>query len=214
MQYTELLCLATGSAKGDVLSKRGNKVAKAPPVGRRLQEVRKQRQMTLDQLAAASGISKSMLSQIERELANPTFATLWNIAQSLGLEISTLTGETEPDARSDQAIETMRGHFTPTLQSADGCCLLRILSPVTTASRIEWYRLEMDRAGKLESEPHAAGTLEHLTCLDGTIRVASGGAEQILAKGDTARYRGDIPHLIENTGESAAQALLVVLYSG
>ena len=51
-----------------------------PQLGPRLQQIRKKRRLTLDQLAVMSGVSRSMLSQIERGQTNPTFATLWNPA--------------------------------------------------------------------------------------------------------------------------------------
>jgi transcriptional regulator with XRE-family HTH domain len=196
------------------LAKSRVKVPKAPPLGPRLQAARKKRRLTLDQLADLSNISKSMLSQIERGQANPTFATLWNIAHALGLKIGSFIADTQPPESGEGGMETMRAHNTPTLQSGDGRCLLRILSPVATASELEWYRIEFDKHGRLESEPHAAGTFEHLTCLKGSVRVESGGGEQLLSKGDTARYKGDVPHLIENVGKSGAIALLVVLYRG
>lgn len=195
------------------MAKRHSTVPKAPSLGPRLQEARKQRRLTLEQLAERSGISKSMLSQIERGLANPTVATLWNIAHALGLEIGSLIGTAESEVTPAAQVETMSANYTPTIRSADGRCLLKILSPVDAASRVEWYRLEMKCNGLLESQPHAIGAVEHLTCLEGTIRVVSGKGEQLLSKGDTARYPGDIKHLIENTGNTEAQALLVVLYS-
>jgi len=189
------------------------RVPEAPSLGPQLQEARKRSHLTLEQLAQISGISKSMLSQIERGQANPTFATLWNIAHALGLDIGSMIGEVEPGEAPSSKVEVMRAHSTPTLRSADGRCVLRIVSPVETASRVEWYQLNMDQGGLLESEPHAFGTVEHLTCLSGDIRVVSGADEQRLAPGDTARYRGDVPHAIGNIGDGGAVALLVLLYS-
>jgi transcriptional regulator with XRE-family HTH domain len=189
------------------------RVPEAPSLGPRLQEARKRLDLTLEQLARISGISKSMLSQIERGQANPTFATLWNIAHALGLDIGSMIGEVPPGVAPSSKVEVMRAHSTPTLRSADGRCVLRIVSPVETASRFEWYQLIMDQGGLLESEPHARGTVEHLTCLSGDIRVLSGNDEQRLSPGDTARYRGDVPHAIGNIGDGGAAALLVLLYS-
>ncbi len=61
------------------------------------------------------------------------------------------------------------------------------------------------------SDPHGPGTVEHLTVLDGTLEVESGGESAEVAAGDTARYRVDENHAIRNTGAGAAKALLVVL---
>lgn len=185
---------------------------KPPALGPRLHTIRKARGLTLDELSERSGISKSMLSQIERGQTNPTFGTLWNITQSLGLELSELV---EAGVRkAGAAIERLAGNLTPTIASKDGGCLLRILSPPGTAGLMEWYELTVEPGRALESEPHGLGAMEHLTCLAGRLQVRSAEAEQELAAGDTARYRGDVPHAIANPGKQPARALLVVITGG
>jgi len=184
--------------------------SKPPALGPRLHAIRKARALTLDELSERSGISKSMLSQIERGQANPTFGTLWNITQSLGLEFAELV-EGAGAAKREGAIERLAGNLTPTIRSADGACELRILSPGSTAGLMEWYELILQPAGCLESEPHGQGAVEHLSCLAGELEVRSGAAEQRLAAGDTVRYRGDVAHAIANPGKAPAKALLVVL---
>ena len=56
-----------------------------PLLGPRLHQLRKRKKLTLDELAVMSGVSRSMLSQIERGQTNPTFATLWNLTRALGV---------------------------------------------------------------------------------------------------------------------------------
>jgi XRE family transcriptional regulator, regulator of sulfur utilization len=51
-----------------------------PAIGAIVKSIRKRRNLTLEQLAQRSYVSKSMLSQTERELTNPTIATLWSLA--------------------------------------------------------------------------------------------------------------------------------------
>ncbi len=198
-----------GKAAAGAASGRG-----APPaLGPRLHALRKARGLTLDALSEGSGISKSMLSQIERGQANPTFGTLWNITRSLGIEFAELV-EGRNATRRLPPIERLSGPATPTIRSADGKCALRILSPGSTAGLMEWYEMTLDPGGLLESEPHNQGAVEHLTCLAGELQVRSAEAEQRLAAGDTVRYRGDVPHAIANPGRKAAKALLVVLTGG
>lgn len=74
-----------------------------PELGPLLREKRQFHGLTLEELAKASGVSRSMLSPVERGEANPTFATLWSLTQALGLSIDDLVGaETEtPSARVD-----------------------------------------------------------------------------------------------------------------
>ncbi|MEL6364054.1 MAG: XRE family transcriptional regulator [Pseudomonadota bacterium] len=179
----------------------------APEIGPRLQARRRALGWTLEDLAARSGVSRSMLSQIERGRANPTFATLWGLTRALGLDLSEL-GET-PAASG--AVEVAPAHFTPEIKSADGLCTLRILSPIDLAGRTEWYELTVEPGGALVSEPHAAGSREHLTALDGALEIESGPSTGRVEAGATARYAADAPHIIRNGGAEPARALLVVL---
>ena len=56
---------------------------RTPRIGPAIQKERKLRKLTLEQLSVQSGVSKSMLSQIERGEANPTFAVVWSLTQAL-----------------------------------------------------------------------------------------------------------------------------------
>src|SRR5690349_11830830 len=87
---------------------------KPPAIGPRLQAQRKARALTLAELASASGVSRSMLSEIERGNANPTFGTLWHLTRALGLDFNGLIEGVRGDPRS---IERQTGHSTPVIRS-------------------------------------------------------------------------------------------------
>lgn len=181
----------------------------APEIGSRLQALRKQRGMSLDDLALASRISRSMLSQVERGRANPTFATLWALTQALGVDIPTLIGDAADER--EQAIAVVGAHNIPRIQSADGHCTLAILSPPETTGEAEWYMLEIEPGASLTSQPHAPGCREHLSLLQGEALVISAESQARGSEGATLRYRGDVPHSISNTGAGKLKALLVVM---
>src|SRR5690348_9594569 len=109
-----------------------------------------------------------MLSEIERGNANPTYGTLWHLTQALGLDLNELVGTVSGHPRS---IERQPGHSTPVIRSADGSCTLQILSPASMVSITEWYLLNFEPDGRLVSDPHSAGTIEHLHCTQGEITV-------------------------------------------
>ena len=180
----------------------------APQLGPRLKSIRRARNLSLDDLAALSGVSKSMLSQVERGQANPTFATLWSLTTALDLELPELIGL--QSSVSHPGIEVTVGGFTPEIRTDDGLCTLRILSPTQSAGQIEWYDLILQPGGALVSQPHARGAREHLTVRDGVLQVASGGDSVEVLQDATARYAADVPHAIRNLGKTAARALLVV----
>ncbi len=180
-----------------------------PPLGPHVQQLRKKKRLTLDQLAAMSGVSRSMLSQIERGETNPTFATLWNLTRALGVDLAELVrGQSN---RQAAAITLAPAHFTPEIRTADGGCLLRILSPGENAGGFEWYELIIQPGGALISEAHGHGAMEHLTLLEGALEVRSGDETVDVTAGATARYPVDAPHAIRNRTKVIARALLVVV---
>jgi len=89
----------------------------APAIGPRIQATRKKQHLSLEQLAARSGVSKSLLSQIERGEANPTFATLWNLTRALDLEFSDLIGMHSSAGRG--VIETIPAGLIPDLDRSN-----------------------------------------------------------------------------------------------
>jgi len=181
-----------------------------PPLGARIRSERKARRLTLDDMAARSGVSKSMLSQIERGKVNPTFVVLWNLTLALGIEFADLVGGTAGEGRKSELIEHRKAYATPVIKSADGLCELRILSPTRTILPIEWYEVRFQPAGVLASEPHAVGTFEYLTCFDGVFRITLGGNAYEIQEGETAQYFADQPRRIENPGRVPARGILVV----
>ncbi|RZI57175.1 MAG: XRE family transcriptional regulator [Rubrivivax sp.] len=181
-----------------------------PRVGATLQTLRQAQGLSLDELSRRAGVSKSMLSQIERNQANPTVAVVWRLANALRVELSELLGGERPAAPT---IEVVASHGTPALSSPDGLCRLRILGPIDLAGNFEWYELTVQPGGALESAAHEPGSREHLSVLGGELEVTAGGSRQTVKTGETARYAVDGAHAIRNLSKKTATALLVVLHA-
>ena len=181
-----------------------------PDIGQTIKDLRTSRSLTLDQLANQSGLSKSMLSQIERNKTNPTVGTLWSLTQALGVDIGELLGNRSDNGKSKKAINIVKAHKIPEIQSADGKCSLKILGPLDLVSHMEWYDVDLEPGGILDSEPHSDGTREHLTVLEGSVTVSTGDEKQVLDQNDTARYDADIHHYIKNHTDNPAKAILIV----
>jgi transcriptional regulator with XRE-family HTH domain len=180
-----------------------------PEVGATLQKLRLARGLTLDDLSRAAGVSKSMLSQIEREKANPTIAVAWRLSNALGIGIGELLSD---ETREVETIRVVDAHETPTLPGDHAGYVLRILGPMELAGKFEWYELTLAPGGELVSQPHDPGATEHLTVLHGALEVEVDGAKKKLKLGGTARYQADRAHAIRNAGKSEAKALMVVIH--
>jgi transcriptional regulator with XRE-family HTH domain len=182
----------------------------APPeVGASLQRLRLARGLTLEDLSRIAGVSKSMLSQIEREKANPTIAITWRLANALGVGISELLAS---ETREVEPIRVLDAHETPTLPGSHAGYVLRILGPMELAGKYEWYELTLAPGGELASQAHDPGTNEHLTVLNGAIEVEVGATKRKVRTGGTARYPADQDHVLRNVAKTEAKALLVVVH--
>ena len=180
-----------------------------PAVGRRIREIRTSHNLTLDDLSLKSGVSKSMLSQIESESVNPTIATVWKIANGLGIQFQALLeGKDEPQAD----IHITRRSEATVLDTSDGEVHFQVLSPLKLADDLEFYILNINPRGILDSAAHYKGTEEYLTVLEGSIRVTTGEKREELGPGDFIIYDVDLPHSIENLLDEPARAHLVVRF--
>ena len=172
----------------------------------RLREERAAKGLSLDALAKLSGVSRSMLSQIERGESSPTVASLWNLTRALNVDFSTLLDqETEPQ---HPIREIVHSDQTPVIRNRAAGCVIRILSAPEEVGGTEIYDIRFNKGGALESAPHKKGCLEHLTVLEGEIQIISDGEEAGISAGDTIRYAADVDHTIR--APKAARALLIV----
>lgn len=174
----------------------------------RVTELRKKRGLTLEQLAAASGVSRSMLSQIERGKANPTLAVTLRIAQAFGMNIGDLVDQPWTASR----IEVVRGDDASQLFRDDHDCRIRTLSPLNMEKNVEFYEIRLAPGARLKSAAHFDGTRELLTITQGHARISAGENRCELGPGDSAHYHADLEHTIENSGEGELVSFLVVTY--
>lgn len=177
--------------------------------GRRVAVMRRTHKITLDQLADRSGVSRSMLSQIERGKANPTLAVAARIADAFGLSIVHLI---EEEIRPS-LIEIVDAGDEQAIFSEKNGCRLRTLTPLHMEKHVEFYELTFAPGGELDSDAHFAGTREMLTVTSGGVEISVGAEPaNALGQGDTAHYPADRKHRIANPHDSEAVCYLVVTY--
>ncbi len=178
-------------------------------LGRRVKKLRGDRGWSLEELANVSGVSRSMLSEIEREKANPTLTVTFRIARAFGLTLQELIESAEASASK---IQVIRANDRAQVYRSDKQCEIRTLSPINLEKDVEFYELSLKSGGALRSQAHFEGTREFLTVEEGSVRIESDQNTEELAKGDSGTYRADVPHAIVNTGKGEALVFLVVIY--
>jgi len=179
-----------------------------PSIGKNLHVLRKKNNLSLDDLAGRSGVSKAMLSQVETGKVNPTIATLWKISHGLGVDFTALMGSAE----NERHFFVQRADGATVIKNPDQTCELRALTPLQMVDELEMYWLTLKPKGALVSEPHFSYTEEIVTVIEGSVEVKSGDKSVVLNKGDSIRYHADVEHSIRETAGKTGEAFLTVYF--
>jgi transcriptional regulator with XRE-family HTH domain len=176
----------------------------AARIGRTVRLHRLAHGMSLGDLARAAGLSKTILSRIERGDGNPSVETLWRVSHALQVPLGALLAEeAEPrvrriPARSGEPLRAGSG-MAAWLVHADG-----------REHRSEVYELRLPEGADQQSEPHLPGTEELVVCVGGRLRAGPAGDDVDLAAGDAVWFAADVPH--HYAGVRDARALCLMLY--
>ncbi len=123
----------------DVAAPRRSAEAMAGDFCGRVKQLRGERGWSLEDLANASGVSRSMLSQIERNEANPTLAVTLRIARAFGISLADLLKM--PGATS--SVEVIRADDRTYHYRSDNHCQIRTLSPLNLEKDVEFYEVRL-----------------------------------------------------------------------
>jgi transcriptional regulator with XRE-family HTH domain len=164
-------------------------------LGARIRRERARRNLSLNDLAVTAGVSRSMLSAVERGAKAPTVLVLDRIATGLDTSIARLLGE----ERAGRVI-LLRHREQEVARDRTGW-ERRVLSPVLPGVEFELMRTTID--GGVDAgafSPHAPGSREYLAVERGTLRLTLDGAVHLLHAGDSIYYAGDCHHAFANPG--------------
>ncbi len=117
-----------------------------------LKQLRQQRGWSLSRLAEATGVSKAMLGQIERNESSPTVATLWKIATGLNVPFSTFIS---PPQSATPSV------YDPQQQAM----VITSLFPYDPQLCFEHFSIQMASGAISESTPHEKGVIEHVVVI-------------------------------------------------
>lgn len=184
--------------------------AGAAALGRRvadnLRERRRTLELSLDDLARLSGVSRAALSQIETCKTNPSLSVLWKVAVGLQIPFSELIGERK------EVVSLLRRNEAEVLRSVDGKFESRPLARAGAGPGVEVYELRLGPHAAHAAEPHADGTRELIAVLSGALKMTVGPETYLLAAGDSLVFPADQRHVYENPGTVEGRYHNVIVY--
>lgn len=173
-----------------------------------LRRLRRERGWSLDRAAAATGVSKAMLGQIERGESSPTVATLWKISGGFQTSFSSFLEPAPLEGRA--AVYRSPGEVR--LQPESEGWSVRPLFPFEADYAFEMIELTLQPGRERRSDPHAAGVTEHVIVRSGALDVLIDGVWQPLAEGGAIRFPADRPHGYRNPGAAPAVFINLIHY--
>lgn len=178
-------------------------------VARRIKQLRAEKNLSLDELASRSGVSRAMLSQIETLKTNPTIAVIWKVAAGLDVSFAQLVEE-----RTHTTIQLNRSKDARYLYSEDQSFCSRPLLNNVPGHSIEAYELFLKPETAHHADPHPDGSFEQLYVISGKIALEMNKERYELAQGDTLFFPADKPHLYQTLGKREFHGISLILYAG
>lgn len=170
-----------------------------------LQAIRKEKQLTLQELADVTGVSKSMLGEIERGSSSPTITVLWKISTGLRITISDLIYEKRPD------FHLAHPEDWNVLQEGDGY-IIALIFEYKTNRNFEVYHLFFDAHSRYDSDRHQPGVKEYTMVYEGQLTLTVAGESFALNAGDSFIFDAGSVHSYHNDQDVPAKAYSVIYY--
>ncbi|MBR5048776.1 MAG: helix-turn-helix domain-containing protein [Erysipelotrichaceae bacterium] len=171
-------------------------------LGNRVKQLRVKSGLTLEELASRTELTKGFLSQLERNLASPSIATLEDIVRVLGVSLADFFKETEEtkvtfgeqDYFVDEKEQMAITYLVPNSQNNQMEPLLLTLNPGGTSQVIP---------------PHEGEEMCYVLQGKVELRDLTSNSVHTVKKGETFYIRGDFRHVIANNGKTDAKILWV-----
>lgn len=168
-----------------------------------VRRTRQERDLSLDELADRSGVSRAALSKIERGDRNPSLGYALQIAEALQTPLAELVGQTP------QPVTVVRSGDAPRMvDEASGTRRESLLEPRPGTELARYTVPAKTSPGPFPR--HESGTREGFVVLTGEVTITAGESTVELAAGDAAALPGDHEHRISNPGEHEATLLLLI----
>ncbi|HEY6329467.1 MAG TPA: XRE family transcriptional regulator [Blastocatellia bacterium] len=180
-------------------------------IASRIKELRVRRQLTLDDLAKRSGVSRSMISLIERAESSPTAAVLDKLAASLGVTLASLFADDE----QSEGEPISRRQDQLTWSDPESGYIRRNISPSGFPSAIELVEVILPARTRVayDSGPRAVAVDQQVWVLEGEIEVTVGKNVYRLTAGDCLAMKLDLPIVFRNRGRQPTRHLVALTAS-
>lgn len=156
-----------------------------------LKAKRRDKDLSINELARIAGIAKSNLARLEAGEGNPSLETLWTLSRALDINVRDLI---DP-ASQGRRFSRVEPDYEARAEDADFG--VKLLSTCPVGSVRDIYRAVFQPGKPKISEAHARGIIEHVIVVSGSARVGPVNKVETLRPGDYLSYSGNQAHIYE-----------------
>lgn len=172
-----------------------------------LKRIRNERNLSLDKLSEITGISKSMLGQIERSESNPTISTIWKIATGLKVSLTDLIEVTLPNT-----MLITKNDIEPLFEDNKKVCSYPFFRQ-NKGKNFEMMQVIIEPTGKLSSTAHIGGTKEYIIVFNGELTLYLEDQVYKISAGEAFQFDADKDHVYENQSDELLNLSMLVYYA-
>lgn len=187
------------------------RVLSAYELGPKLRQLRLRKKIGLKELSAHTGLSASLLSQLENGKMVPTLPTLARIAMVFDVGLDHFFGERRPKRLFALVRASERIRFPDRADTPSPAYFFECLAYPAQGKGIEAYLAEFPRRPGQASEQHVHEGHEFLFMVEGEILLRRGDEEHTIGRGDSVFFDSSEPHAYRGLSEAPARAVVVTL---
>ena len=174
-------------------------------VGKSIRKIRNNKNLSLEELASKTEISRITLAKIEHGEANPTLNIMWKICNTLSIPLAELFSINEE-------IKLSKANNSISIESNDKSFRIELMFRQESSTPIEFYRTYLSKDGAIFTEEHTKGSIEVATVMKGKISITINDEEFILNEFDSLKFKADQKHSYKNLSTSESVIHLSVIY--
>lgn len=177
-------------------------------LGEKLYQLRKERELTLDELSARCGVAKATLSRLENNITPGTLRTHMKICEALGISLPELYQQIDSTTQAPVVVEPKPEEQAETF-AYDTKAQAIILAKQVTRKNMLPQLIILEPQGSTPKEENPPGTEKFVFCCEGKIEVKVADNVYTLKKGGSLYFKSMLPHSFKNTGKSCAKFVCV-----
>ncbi len=178
-------------------------------LGKKIEELRKSKGLTLKELSDSSKVALTTLSRIENDKMRGTIDSHLHIAKALGVSLTELYNELEEEKKKSSVVVQPKGKRTD-IYTHNKFSAYEILTKDVLKKKMMPILLKIDPRGTTNKEEHQFATEKFVYCLEGDVEATVGSSKYSLSKGDTLYFDGSMQHQFKNLGKKQALCICVI----